>query len=327
MKVLYLAQPGTLQPWYDDVKNPCLGRHIVQLYDATLPLGPQLEGAQVVVDQGGSVGTPEIMKAAAEAGVQLWQILGTGLDHVDLTYLSECGLTVANTPGPFSAIALAEHSLFLMLYLLRHFPKVQQNIARGIRCDPMADELHGQTLGIVGLGASGRELARRAHAFGMQVVAIDSLPWDPETADGLMIDFIGDASRLDEILERSDIVSLHVPLLSSTEMMINRDKLRLMKPTALLINVARGGLVDEQALADALRDRWIRGAGVDVFAVEPVATNHPLLSMDNVVITNHVAGMTSGTSRRRGLAVADNIDRVSQGERPLHVVVGNAPLS
>ena len=327
MKVLYLAQPGTLQPWYDDVKNPCLGRHTVQLYDATLPLGPQLESAQVVVDQGGSVGTPEIMKAAARAGVQLWQILGTGLDHVDLTCLSECGLTVANTPGPSSAIALAEHSLFLMLYLLRHFPKVQRNIARGIRCDPMADELHGQTLGIVGLGASGRELAKRANAFGMEVVAIDSVQWDPKIADGLTIDFIGDSSRLDELLERADIVSLHVPLLPSTQMMINRDKLRIMKPTALLINVARGGLVDEQALAEALQNRWIRGAGIDVFAIEPVATNHPLLGLENVVVTNHVAGMTSGTSRRRGLAVAENIDRVSQGKSPLHVVVGKPPLS
>lgn len=320
MKVLYLSQAGTLQPWYDDVWRPCSGRHEVKLFDPAAPIAVQMEGAGVVVDQGGSVGTREHMAAARDSGVKLWQVLGTGVDHVDLPYLRECGLTVANTPGPYSAIALAEHSLFLMLYLLKQFPCTQKNIAAGVRCAPLVEELHGQTLGLVGLGASGQELARRAKAFGMRVLAIDAAPPQPELLTELQVEFLGDPSKLNDLLKESDIVSLHVPLIPSTEHMINRDNLRSMKRNALLINIARGGIVDEDALFVALTEGWIRGAGLDVFAREPVSPNHRLLKMDNVVVTNHIAGMTSGTSRRRGQAVIENIDRVAQGLAPLHVV-------
>jgi D-3-phosphoglycerate dehydrogenase len=320
MKVLYLSQAGTLQPWYDDVWRPCNGCHEVKLFDPATPIAAQMDGAGVVVDQGGSVGTREMMAAARDSGVKLWQILGTGVDHVDLPYLRECGLQVSNTPGPYSAVALAEHSLFLMLYLLKQFPSVQQNIAVGVRCAPLVEELHGQTLGLVGLGASGQELARRAKAFGMRVVAIDAATPKPELLSDLQVEFLGDPSKLDQLLQQSDIVSLHVPLIPSTEHMINGENLRRMKRNALLINVSRGGIIDEDALYVALTEGWIRGAGLDVLAREPVAPNHRLLKMDNVVITNHIAGMTSGTSRRRGQAVVENINRVAQGLAPLHLV-------
>jgi phosphoglycerate dehydrogenase-like enzyme len=321
MKVLYLSQAGTLQPWFDDVWRPCEGRHEVKLYDAAAPIDVQMEGAIVVVDQGGSVGTRELMTAAKHSGVKLWQILGTGVDHVDLHYLKECGFNVSNTPGPFSAVALAEHSIFLMLYLLKQFPCTQRNIAAGVRCAPLVEELHGQTLGLIGLGASGQELARRARAFGMCVQAIDVAPPRPELLAELQTNFLGDASKLDELLQTSDVISLHVPLLPSTNHLINRDNLRRMKKNAILINVARGGIVDEDALFVALSEGWIRGAGLDVFAQEPISPNQRLFCMDNVVVTPHIAGMTDGTSRRRGLAVVENIDRVAQGLAPLHAVV------
>jgi D-3-phosphoglycerate dehydrogenase len=321
MKVLYLAQEkNSLQPWYDDVWRPCRDRHEVKLFDSAIPLDEQFNGIEAVVDQGGSAGTREQMLAAKRNGIKLWQVLGTGLDHVDLPYLRECGLVVANTPGNFSAIALAEHCLFLMLYLLKQHPATQRNIAKGIRCAPVLNELHGQTLGLVGFGASGQALARRASACGMRVVAIDVAAPRRELLAELQTEYLGDSGQLESLLRRADIVSVHVPLLPSTKHLINEQALRSMKQTAILINVARGGIVDEDALWVALSEGWIRGAGIDVFSHEPVSPDHKLLSLENVVATPHIAGVTEGTSRRRGAAVVENLDRVAQGLQPLYQV-------
>lgn len=320
MKVLYLAQAGTLQPWFDDVCQPCIGRHEILLFDPKLPVDLQFEGVGVVVDQGGSVGTRPLMLAAKQHGVKLWQVLGTGLDHVDVDYLRECGLAAANTPGPFSAIALAEHCMHLMLFLLKQHRETQRNIAQGIRYAPLVKELNSETLGLVGLGASGQELAKRAAAFGMRIVAVDVVPPNPEKMAELGVEYLGDGSRLEALLRQSDVVSLHVPLSSSTHHLLNPQTLRCMKRNAVLINVARGGIVDEDALWVALSEGWIAGAGLDVFAQEPVDVRHRLLALDNVVATPHVAGMTDGTSRRRGQAVVENLDRIAQGLPPLHQV-------
>src|SRR5438309_7089705 len=117
-----------------------------------------------------------MIDAGVEAGVKLWQVLGTGLDHVDVQYIVERGLALANTPGPFSSVALAEHALFLMLYFAKNFPESQDRLRRGEFYRPMNDELAGSTLGVVGLGASGTELARRAQAFAMRIVGVDVQP-------------------------------------------------------------------------------------------------------------------------------------------------------
>lgn len=320
MKVLYLAQDGTLQPWFDDVRQPCKDRHVVELLDPHRSIDQQFAGVEVVVDQGGSVGTRPLMLAAKRHGVKLWQVLGTGLDHVDVEFLQQCGLPAANTPGPFSAIALAEHCMHLMLFLLRQHRETQRNIAAGIRYAPLSNELYDQTLGLVGLGASGRELAKRATAFGMRIVAIDLMVPDASELAGLGVEYLGDGSQLESLLRQSDVVSLHVPLSPSTHHFLNRQTLRCMKSNAILINVARGGIVDEDALWVALSEGWIAGAGLDVFLHEPVNVNHRLLTLDNVVATPHVAGMTDGTSRRRGMAVVENLDRVAEGLPPLHQV-------
>jgi hydroxypyruvate reductase len=320
MKVLFLPEVENLHPWYDDVYRPCVGRHDIELFDATKPVDAQLRGVQVVIDQGGSVGTREQITLAMRCGVKLWQVLGNGTDHVDLKYLKECGLAVANTPGPFSAIALAEHCMFLMLYLTKQHSTSQRKLADCIRCAPLVSELHGQTLGLVGFGASGQELARRACAFGMRVIAIDTLAPSPDLLMELRTEYIGDASRLEPLLRQADVVSLHVPLTNKTRHLINRQTLRCMKRNAILINVARGDIVDEDALWVALSESWIQGAGLDVFSREPVNPNHRLLSLENVVATPHIAGVTDATSRRRGLAVVENLDRVAQGLAPLNQV-------
>src|SRR5205807_8029596 len=146
------------------------------LWQADTPFGPQIDDVLVVVDQGGGMATRAMVDAGVAAGVKLWQVLGTGLDHVDVPYILERGLALANTPGPFSSVALAEHALFLMLYFAKNFSTSQQNLRRGVFYRPMNDELEGKSLGLVGLGASARELAKRASAFGMRVVGLDVQP-------------------------------------------------------------------------------------------------------------------------------------------------------
>ena len=170
---------------------------------------------------------------------------------------------------------------------------------------PISEELEGQVLGIVGLGASGRELATRAAPLGLRVRAVDVVP-PPEPPASYGVERFGGLDELDDLLAESDYVSLHVPLNASTRHLIDERRLALMKPTAALINVARGRLIDEDALVDALRDGRLRGAGIDVFGEEPLTPQNPLLQLDNVVATPHTAGVTRGTSRRRSAVCVEN---------------------
>lgn len=320
MKVLFLGQIGNLEPWFGDVVAALEGAHQVELYDPEMPIGPQIDGAWVVVDQGGGVATRDVVEAAAAAGVKLWQVLGTGLDHVDVQYILDCGLPLANTPGPFSSIALAEHALFLMLYFAKNFPATQQHVRHGMFYQPMNDELHGKTLGLVGLGASGRELAARARAFGMHLVGLDKQHPPDELVEALGVTYLGGPAALCDLLPRCDYVSLHVPLTRETRHILDARALGLMHPGSILINVARGELVDEAALVAALRGGRLRGAGLDVFAREPLDPGSPLLQLDNVVLTPHIAGVTTGTSRRRATAVVENVRRTAAGLAPLYSI-------
>jgi len=322
IKVLFLGQDNNLEPWFGDVVTAVGEAHQVVLWRADAPFGPQIRDTQVVVDQGGGVGTRAMVDAAADAGVKLWQVLGTGLDHVDVQYILERGLAMANTPGQFSSVALAEHALFLMLYFAKNFPSTQRNVRAATFYRPMNDELEGATLGLIGLGASARELARRACAFGMRLLGIDVQPPTAEVLDAFGIRYLGGPESLDTLLRQSDYVSVHVPLTRRTRHMLDARALAMMKPGGILINVARGGIVDQAALVDALRRRSLRGAGLDVFAVEPLEADSPLLELDNVVLTPHVAGVTTGTSRRRAAAVADNVRRTAAGLPPLYAVTG-----
>jgi phosphoglycerate dehydrogenase-like enzyme len=322
MKVLYLGQLNNLEPWFRDVVTAVGEEHEVVLWDADAPPGPQIRDAQVVVDQGGGVGSQATIDAAAGAGVKLWQVLGTGLDHVDVQYILDRGLPLANTPGPFSSVALAEHALFLMLYFAKNFPASQHSLRAGTFYRPMNDELEGATLGLIGLGASARALARRSAAFGMGLLGIDLEPPPADVLEAFGIQYLGGPDSLDSLLGQSDYVSVHVPLTRRTKHMLDARALAVMRPHGILINVARGGIVDQQALVDALQRGALRGAGLDVFATEPLAPDSPLLQLDNVVLTPHVAGVTTGTSRRRAGAVAENIRRTAAGLAPLYAVTG-----
>jgi phosphoglycerate dehydrogenase-like enzyme len=321
-KVLFLPHPTNptmFTPWGTDVVEAIGDRHDLQILDYQQPVAPQFEGVEVVIDHGGAAGTREMLEAARSA--RLWQILGTGLDHFDLEHWRSKGMPVANCPGPFSAVALAECAMMFILMLARKYPLTQQNLREGTFYRPLGRELVGLKLGLVGFGASAQELARRARPFGLRISAIDIREVSPAEIDDYGLEFVGHPdSDLDRVVAESDILSLHLHLNASTRNIIDARRLGLMKPDAFLVNVARGALVDEVALTDALVAGKLGGAGLDVFGQEPPDVNAPIFSLPNVIATPHISGVTDGTSRKRARCCADNVDRIAAGLEPLYRV-------
>lgn len=318
MKVLYVTEPGNVSPWYQDFVAALGGEFEVVMWAPDRPFAAQVQNAIAVVDVGPFF-EPDMVPAAREAGVRLWQLIFEGSDWLDLDLFRTNGIPVANTPGQFSARALAEHALMLMLCTIKGFSRSQRDLKAGVFSRSFGDELHGRTLGLIGLGASGRELAQLSRPLGLTVVGTNPAGPAADEAARLSIEVLG-PDKLDELLSIADVVSIHVPLTPATRGMIGAAALGRMKSSAILINVARAQIVDQVALLDALRSQRIAGAGLDVFAVEPLPRDDPLLTMNNVVLTPHVAAGTYETSRRRGAAAAENVQRVARGEEPLYVV-------
>jgi D-3-phosphoglycerate dehydrogenase len=319
VRVLFIGFQDLVHPWYDDFLEAMGGRYPVALYDTSRPFADQLSGVRVVVDQGGW-GTHVMADAAAAAHVELWQVIGTGLDHIDVNYLMDRGIPVSYSPGFLSGAGLAEQALMFMLLLAKNWNVTQKNIHSGIFYHPMNEELGGKTLGLVGFGGSARELAKRAWAMGVRVLAIDVVDVAPSIVSEHHLDFFGGTKDLPKLLAESDYLSIHVPITPQTKHMIDRNAFAQMKKSAFLINVARGDIVDEAAMLEALQTGKIQGAGLDTFTQEPLDVNHPLLHMTNVVATPHIAGGTRGTSRRRGISAAENVFRIAEGSQPLHLV-------
>ena len=322
LTVLFLPHPldpSMFKPWGEDVVAAIGDRHNLKILDYSQPLAPQFEGVEVVIDQGGSAGTREMADIAA-GKVRLWQILGTGIDHFDMDYWRAKKIPVANCPGTFSAVALAECAMMFILMLARQYPITQANLKAGQMYKPTGLELEGLKLGIVGFGASGMELARRALLFGIRIFAIDVRDVGADEVREFGVKFVGKPGDLDNVLAESDIVSLHLHLNVETRHTINARRLRLMKPRAFLINVARGALVDEAALEAALVEGQIGGAGLDAFSQEPPDMTSPIFSLPNVIATPHISGTTDGTSRKRAQAAAENVDRVAAGLEALYRV-------
>jgi len=252
--------------------------------------------------------------------VRLWQILGTGTDHFDLEYWRSRGVPVANCPGTFTAPGLAELALMFMLMLSRRFKEGQVRFTSGDYYGPAGRELGGRELLLLGFGASARELANRAGGFGMRVSAVDAVPISSHDAQSFNLVRCGGPDDIEDFLRFADFVSLHLPLTTDTRHAIDARKLTLFKPTAYLVNVARGELVDEAALEEALAGGRIAGAGLDVFSKEPPDSTFGLLALPNVIATPHIAGATQEASRGRAEFVAANIQRLLRGEKPLNLV-------
>jgi phosphoglycerate dehydrogenase-like enzyme len=311
LKVVYLSEPHIDPRFLLEAVSP---RHDVAVFDPAAPFHQQFAAADVVVDSGGSVGTRAMLDAAP--CVRLWQISGSGFEHFDLVYWRSRGVPVANCPGSASAPALAERALLLSLMLTHGYREAEGNLRGGIAYRPITTELGGKVLGLVGFGASAIEFGRLGRALGMRLAAVDIRDISDEEAAERGLAWRGKPRDLDELLRMADILSLHLHLDDSTRGIIDERRLRLMKPGAFLVNVARGGLVDEPALATALERRWIAGAGLDVFESEPPDPKTKLLRLPNVVATPHTAGNSDGTLRRRAEFCARNVDRVAAGQEP-----------
>ena len=315
-KVLLLPLEKLQSPWCDDVIEAIGDRHDIRLLDKTKPLAPQFAHVDVVIDHGGSVGTRAMMDAATSA--KLWQILGTGFDHFDLDHIRRKGIAVANCPGQFCSTALAETAMMFILMLAHRYVATHRNFLDGVLYEPMGVELTGQTLAILGFGGSGQELAIRAKAFGMRIVATDAQQIDAKILDRIQPDDVGMPADTERVIAASDYLSLHLHLNDETHHLIGADQFARMKTTASLINVSRGALVDEDALYTALLEGVIGGAGVDVYSQEPPDATHPVFQLPQVVSTNHIAGCTDGTSRKRAACAAENVDRIAAGLEPLY---------
>jgi D-3-phosphoglycerate dehydrogenase / 2-oxoglutarate reductase len=244
---------------------------------------------------------------------------GVGVDNIDVDAATRRGILVLNAPES-STVAAAEHTFALMLALARRIPQAQSAVAAGTwtRDRFVGIELSGKTLGIVGLGKIGSEVARRSLAFGMRVLAYDPYVTE-ERARRLGVE-LGSWER---VLGESDILTLHVPLEEDTRALIGAGELAAMKRGALLVNCARGGLVDEAALLDALSSGALGGAALDVFAQEPPPPDHPLLSHPRVIVTPHLGGSTLEAQRSIAVDIAEQVLAALRGE-PVHGAV-NAP--
>lgn len=239
---------------------------------------------------------------------------GVGYDNVDIRAATSHGIAVTATPG-VNSVSVAEMAFALILACARNVPQNVIDIRAGSWLQPSGRELRGATLGIVGFGAIGRAVAEIAHGFGMEVLAYD--PFVPET------DFASSGVRmalLDEIVSVSDIVTLHILLNAETRHLFGAKRLAQMKQGAILINTARGGIVDDEALADAIEAGHLGAAGLDVVENEPLPAEHRLLTFPNVVVTAHIAGATVNARQRSSLMAAEQVINHLAGKEVSHVV-------
>ena len=277
-----------------------------------------LADAEYIVGFGDNTMNDAFYKNAPK--VKLVQLLSAGYDRCDIEAARRAGVPICNNGGA-NAIAVAEHALLLMLAVSRRLVWQHDNVAAGRwRGNNWAEvklyELYARKLGIIGLGTIGKKVARLAKAFGMDVQYYDIARLTEDQADSLGVRF----RLMDEILRTSDIVSLHVPLTPLTKHMIGAAQLKLMKPTAYLVNTCRGPVVDEPALIEALSDNTIAGAGLDVFDQEPPQPDNKLFGLPNVILTAHFAGPTWDNQYARFRNAFDNVQRVARGEKPLWVI-------
>ena len=252
---------------------------------------------------------------AAAPKLKLIQKIGVGVNTIDVDAAKARGIPVCNLPGTNSR-AVVELTLALMLGTLRRLSRFDAALRRGNWSDPVLQdgigELGGRTIGLVGYGAIPRLLAPALTALGCRLLYTSRHP---------VADARGEWRTLDALLGESDIVSLHLPLTEATTALVNAKALARMKRSAILINTARGGLVDQTALVDALRSGRLAAAGLDVFVDEPPDPADALFALPNVVVTPHIAWLTTGTFDRSFALAAENCRRLAAGEALLHRVV------
>ena len=241
---------------------------------------------------------------------------GVGFDAIDLAACDEKGVVVTVTPG-VNHHAVAEHTIALLMGVARGFPERHDRVKDGRWFREPYPRVMGSTIGILGLGRIGRAVATRAVGLGMNVLAFEPFP-QQEFVETWRVELVDD---LNELIPRCDYLSLHLPNMAETHHVINAERLALMKPGSVLINTARGPLVDEAALIEALQNGPMRAAGLDVLEVAPLPTDSPLLSLQNVLLSGHVAGLDNESHEGTFEMVADTIIKLHSGEWPADRIV------
>jgi phosphoglycerate dehydrogenase-like enzyme len=255
-------------------------------------------------------------------GLRLIQQWGAGLEGVDVAAATERKIAVANvpTPGTGNAESVAEWCVMAAIAISRRLPLAQENIrAGGTWGTPLGRALMGRTAGIIGLGGIGQALAARLRPFAMRLIGLQRRP-EPALAERLGMEWVGGPERLAELLRRSDYLFLCVPLSQHTRQIIDEAALATLPPQACIINAARGGLLNTQAMLRALAEGRLIGAGLDVFEQEPLDPASPLLGRSDVVATSHIAGVTDVSYLGIARGVAANIVRILAGEAPHNCV-------
>lgn len=286
---------------YNDLGRPLQADEILERLDG---VGGYVAGLDYI--------TADVLEKAP-ASLKVISRYGAGVDRVDMAAATAKGIKVTNTPGT-NSVAVCELAFALMLCAARNVPKLHIAVEKGEWPRSQGIELRGKTLGIVGMGAIGKNLAIRAKAFGMTVNAYDPYfdeAFAKENGIGRM--------ELDEVLTTSDFISLHVPLNDSTRHMINAEKIAEMKDGAIVINTARGGIIDEQAAAEAVKSGKLGGLGLDAFEQEPLIDS-PLKGLDNVIFTPHTGAHTAEAVSGMGSMAVDNVIAVLSGEDCPHVL-------
>lgn len=267
----------------------------------------RIRDAEIVIV--GRYGFPkEAVKEASNLRmISVWQ---TGFDHIDIEAANKAGVIVANVPG-YAFDAVAELVFAFALSLLRKVHVADKRIREGKFNwkDYVGNQLMGKTIGVLGTGNIGIRVIQIAHGFNMNILSVTGHP-NPSKEERLGIKFV----EMDTLLKESDIVTLHVPLTPETEKMIGEAELRKMKPTAILINTARGKVVDEEALIKALKEGIIRGAGLDVFEKEPLPIDSPLMKLENVMLTPHIAFLSEESLEECTYICIENIEMFIKGK-------------
>lgn len=300
---------STYLPMMEALARELAPGDVLRPFDPDRPLADQVADVDVLI-----IGAHRVDAAvmAAAPRLRLLQQHGSGVNSVDRDEAARRGIAVANVPGA-NSVAVAEHALALMFHLARRFGEMAAAIAAREAGSPAGIELSGRTLGIVGLGGAGSELAKRASVLGMRVLATKARP-EMGPAEGVA--FVGGPSDLPRLLQEADFVCLLAALSAQTRGMIGAAEFRLMRPAAYLINVARAPLVDYGACYEALSQKRIAGAAFDVFWREPADPADKMLALRNFTLTPHVAGFSDISMRRIAQRIARNVTALREG-RPL----------
>jgi D-3-phosphoglycerate dehydrogenase / 2-oxoglutarate reductase len=314
MTVILTTSPGFGKHGRVPERLKELGWELIRCVDTSLPDGgvsAHIARADYMV-----VGLVPVTAQMLEGTTKLKAVLkhGVGVDNIDIPACTARGLPVANTPGA-NADAVAELAVGMMLSLARNIPAGHQSVVTGGWDRKVGSQIGGKTLGIVGLGNIGRSLARMARGMGMTVIATDPYADEAFAADNAI-----ELVDLDDLLGRADYVSLHVFGGAGNASLINADKLRLMKPTACLLNLARGEVVDLDALAEALNEGRLGGAGIDAYIKEPPETTHPIFSHPRVVFMPHSGADTVEAVENVGLMNIADIEELMAGGKPRRVL-------